>query len=230
MGSTVVPEENWTSARSEARPGPPRSPALARQLGERAAAERRPRHGDRLAQDALAPADRRAPAGRRVPSSIRAVRAEVLVRGGRAAPAGRAGPARRRRAGRRRRRRRTRARWGRPAPRGLPRSIPRARRPPQTARARSRISAQPSQVARSARSTKRRPPSGGGPGPLQVVEERLSAPSFLRTIVDQVAHRLDRQLVRLVEEDAEAVLDLGGQGQQADRVEPQVLDQPHLGE
>src|SRR5689334_22208185 len=44
----------------------------------------------------------------------------------------------------------------------------------------------------------------------------------------QVGHGLDARLVGLVEEDPEAVLDLGGQGEQADGVEAEILDEPHV--
>src|SRR5258707_7907200 len=114
-----------------------------------------------------------------------------------------------------------------------PGSIPSACMPPQAARARSRISAQPNQVAVSARSTKRSPPSGRRPA--RSSQSRI--PSDISGISgielpphdgDQIAHRLDSRLVSLVEEDAKTVFHLGRQGEEANGIEPQVLDQAQV--
>ena len=95
FGSTVEPDENWTSAS-----------VLGRRQAQAAPAPVRPRAGPRprspsggrarstaLARGAAAPARRRSP--RRAPEtwSMRAVAREVLVHAGPAAPAGRAAPA-----------------------------------------------------------------------------------------------------------------------------------------
>src|SRR5947209_262860 len=111
-----------------------------------------------------------------------------------------------------------------------PRRMPRLRRPPQTASARSRTSPQPNQVACSERSTKRSPPSGWCPA-AKSQSSIVPFPGSAKLSPHdghEVADRLDGPLVQFVQADPKSVLYLRRQGQQVDRVEPQVLDQPHL--
>src|SRR3954469_10092702 len=105
--------------------------------------------------------------------------------------------------------------------------MPRFSSPPQTASARSRTSPQPNQVAASERSTKRSPPSGWRPA-AKSQSLIVSLTQFPFHGRHQIAHGLDPPFVQFVQADPEAVLHLHGESQQADRVEPQVLDQSHV--